>query len=191
MIRQAVPRDFESLKHIKNMLGLEVDTLGDLAYRLKVQKNGFLLKRPAYREEEFQTDLQKIYLVCEDAGQVNGYVRIDETQEMEKGAEAWWFIPELMEPYFSLPHADIGGIAVLPEASHKGVATNLLTAAIAAIKQKRIPYLFSFVVLSPVTNMPSILFHEKNGFHRIALVNESEFFQLKKYQSFLYGKKLS
>ena len=191
MIRKAIAHDYSALMHIKHTLGLEVSYLDDLDYKVKMQKAGFLLKTPSYTPEEFQIDLDKIFLVYEDNGKAVGFIRIDEIQEIDRTAKAWWNMPEIQDAYFSLPHADIGGIAVLPEVANRGVATDLLNRAIDEIRNKNIPYLFSLVVVSPITNTPSILFHEKNGFQRLALVTEPDYFEYKQYQSIIYGKSLS
>jgi GNAT superfamily N-acetyltransferase len=189
MIRQATINDFADIKQIKEVLALEVTNLNNLEYKLRVQQKGFLLKS-SYTEENMTQDLQKIYLAYEEGGKVIGFVRIDEEQEMSRNADAFWFRPEMKESFFIMPHADLGGISVLPEHEHQGIATKMLGVAEREVKAKGIAYLFSFVVLSPVINFPSIMFHEKNGFDRLACVNAPELFEMKNFQSFLYGKKL-
>ena len=190
MVRQATEHDYSAIKAIKEKLALEVSNLTDLAYKLHVQQQGFLLKSP-YTEEDMKTDLQKVYVVYEHEGKVVGYLRIDEEQEMRKEADALWFRPELKDVFFAKPHADIGGIAVLPGDEQKGFASQMLAHVEKELQAKGISYVFSFIVLSPVVNFPSMMFHEKNGFERLALVPAPELFVMKNFQSFLYGKKLS
>ena len=189
MIRRAEERDFADIKKVKESLSIEISNLDDLAYKLSIQKSGFLLKNP-YTIEEHRADLNKIFLVYEEDGVVKGFIRIDEAQEMKQDKAYVWYHPELKEAYFALPHADIGGIGVLPDINEKGVATELLNQALEELKKKQIIYLFSFVILSPITNIPSILFHEKNGFERIALCPEAEIYEMKDFSSIMYGKKI-
>lgn len=189
MIRHASPQDFEAVKSIKQSLGIKREQLQDEEYKFSLQKSGFLLF-PDLDRPDFEKDLKKLFLVYEEESTVVGYVRIDTKQEMDQGHSPLWFREDLKSTYFSHPHADIGGIAVSPAASHKGVGTALLKAVEKELKKQNVPYIFSFVVFSPITNIPSILFHEKHGFERIALTHYPKLFGMKNYQSILYGKKL-
>ncbi len=190
MIRNATRSDYFAIKHIKEVNGLIVEDLEDIDYKIRIQKSGFLLKG-VYPKEQMEKDLQKIYKVYEHNKEVVAFIRVDETQEMKRESNAFWFKPELKEAFFALPHADIGGLAVLPHTTNSGIATKLLEFVIPEIARKSIPYVFSFVVLSPVTNVPSMLFHEKNGFERIAVNTVPKLFGMKMFQSILYGRKIS
>src|SRR5581483_4070259 len=181
MIRQVRPDDFATVKTIKVSSELEPSKIDDVHYRLTVEKSGFLL--PGYDETDFINDLHKIHLVYEEDGNILGFIRIDEEQEMPADADTTWFRPDLKDIYFAKPHADIGGIGVRSHVSKKGIASELLRGAIDFVREKvNVDYLFSFVIVSPVTNIPSLLFHEKNGFERIATVRFDEMFALKNFE---------
>ena len=111
---------------------------------------------------------------------------------MERGSNQLIWFQEDMEPiYFSHPYAGISVITVSPAIQHQGIGTLLFQEIATRIKQRgEISYLFSSIVLSPITNVPSILFHEKMEFNRIACTYYPELFWLKNYQRILYGKKL-
>lgn len=190
MIRNATRDDYSAIKHIKEVNGLIVENLEDIDYKIRVQKSGFLL-RGAYPKEQMEKDLQKIYKVYEHNKEVIAFIRVEEVQEMSRESDTSWLKPELKESFFAMPHAHIGGLAVLSRQTNSGIATKLLNSVIPEIRKKKIPYIFSFVVLSPVTNIPSMLFHEKNGFERIALDAVPELFGMKNFQSILYGKRIS
>jgi len=192
MVRQIKLQDYEDILHIKESLLLDYSRINESEYRVKSEQAGFFVYKKPQTKEEFVKDLQKIHLVYEENGKVKGYLRIDESPEMknDKDFDVLWYKPEMRDVYYTLPHAALAGIGLLPEIAKKGIAKELLTTAIAEVKKKDIPYVFAFVVLSPVTNIASLLFHERNGFERIACCTASELFDLKNFQSFLYGKKL-
>jgi GNAT superfamily N-acetyltransferase len=193
MIRPGRVDDYEAIKKLVCSVGIDRNQLDNRAYRVLLQKRGFLLF-PSLEEKAFQAYLQKLFLVYEDEGDVVGYTIIDSEQEeeMEAGSSRlFWFQKELEPIYFAHPHATIKVIAALPAPGRRGVGAALLQAAVERIKQRgAIPYLFSSVVSSPITNFPSMLFHEKMGFDRVAFTNYPEFHLLKNYQSILYGKRL-
>ena len=190
MIRQAQIEDYEVIKKIKCSLGIDRSKLDNREYRVSLQKNGFVLF-PDLEKSDFEQDLQKIFLVYEQENEIIGYIKIDTEPEMTKEAKPIWFQEDMEPLYFSSPHAVIAPIAVSPAAKHKGVGTALLQEAIKRIKQRKdVIYLFSFIVLFPITNTSSMLFHEKCGFDRIAATSYLDVYELKPYQSVLYGKRL-
>lgn len=143
-----------------------------------------------FSREDFKKDLNKIHLVYDVNGKAVAFLRIDEEQEMDINTGAHWVVTDLKSVYFSKPHAGLGGISVLPEFGRTGIATNLLESTVNLLRKKDIKYLFSFVVISPITNFPSMIWHEKIGFERIAILNPDSLFGMDNYQSILYGKKL-
>jgi ribosomal protein S18 acetylase RimI-like enzyme len=85
---------------------------------------------------------------------------------------------------------------VLPQAKQRGVATEMLRAVERQVQARGVDWVFSFVVVTPVTNFASMMFHEKNGFERAAILGPDEYvtengFRLDVFQSFLYGKRVS
>jgi ribosomal protein S18 acetylase RimI-like enzyme len=188
MIRKAQTADFDSVTRIRQSLALDLHKLGDTDYKVQIQRSGFLLPL-GLTIEEFLEDIEK-YIVYVHDEEVVGYLRVDEEQEIGPDNEVIWFRPDLKDLYFSKPHADIGGVGVLPEASQHGLATKMLHEVEKQVHERGVAYLFSFVVLSPVTNFPSMMFHEKNGFERIAVLVPKSSYGMEGYQSLLYGKKL-
>lgn len=189
MIRRATAQDYEAIKSLKQVLGIQREKLRDQQYKFLLQKKGFLLF-PDLEKSDFERDLKKFFLVYEINNVVAGYIVIGTEQEMKEESSAYWLNENFKSTYFAHPHADINVIVVSPDANHKGVGTALLKAVEQEIRKQNIPYLFSLVVLSPLTNVPSLLFHEKHGFDRIAITSYPELFGIKNYQSILYGKKL-
>lgn len=188
-IRKATASDFEQIKHIKDELAINLSKLGDSAYHYTIQTRGFLIPGD-YTKTDHSVDIKKIFFVCEDDSKILGYLRVDEEHEMSDDSGTYWYKPEFNDIYFSSPHACVGGVGVLPEAEGKGIGTKLLQAAITEVKNKGISYLFSFITMGPVTNVPSMLFHEKNGFQRVMYSLPEDLFGMHDYQCYVYAKKL-
>ena len=189
MIRQAELADFDAIVHIRESVALDVDRLDDTDYRVQIQRDGFLLPT-GLSIERFQAEFYQTCSVAEREGQVVGYVRLQEDQDMPPGAEVSWMRPDLKDAYYANPHAGIYGIAVLPEAKQHGVATEMLQAAERQVRARNVTWLFSEIVTSPVTNLASLIFHEKNGFERVALTEPTQAYGMEGFQNLLYGKKL-
>ena len=188
MIRQVKNEDFQSIKRLQKPLVLDVNRLDDDTYRWQIQENGFLVGE--YTEADFKKDLNKIFLVYEISTLASGYIRIDEKQEYQDNEKKVWLRQDLKTIYYTSPHAEIGALAVSQENRGKGVATELLNEAVNQVKGKGVSHLFSIVTFAPVTNFPSMMFHEKYGFERVAFSLPSRLFGLESYQSILYGKRL-
>jgi GNAT superfamily N-acetyltransferase len=189
MVRLARPEDSEAIRLIQESLTLDVEKLGDSAYRTKVQESGFLIKNHLIKET-FDNEVISRYVVSEHEGKLVGYLRVDDIQEMTEETSVYWLKPELEDRYFARPHACISRLAVVSEARKLGLGKKMLTQAEQLLKAKGVTDLFSFVVLAPVTNTVSLLFHEKNGFERAALTLPRPLFQMEAYQSILYHKAL-
>jgi ribosomal protein S18 acetylase RimI-like enzyme len=195
MIRQAELADFREITQVRDSVTLDMDRLrDDVDYRVQVQQDGFLLPT-GIDFDHFQADLPN-YGVAENEGEVAGYCHLSYCQGMSP-AEVSWLKPELKDVYWSVTeHAELDGIGVSPQAKRGGIASEILQAAEGRVRARNIPWLFSFVVLTPVTNFASMMFHEKNGFNRVAVLHPTIYedangFQLDGFQSFLYGKQVS
>ena len=168
---------------------LDPTRLTDPEYRVRLQARGFLLPL-ALSVDEFCKDAEK-YTLFEHEREVLGYMLVDDCQELSTEMDVVWLQRSSQEQYLAKPHADIRGIGVSPEAGRRGVATKLLHATEDRARARDISHLFSFVVISPVTNVPSVLFHEKNGFDRWTVLEPCSLFGIDDYQSILYAKSLS
>lgn len=188
MIRQARITDFDAVVHIRESTALEIDRLGDADYRVEIQRSGFLLPT-GLSIEDFEKNLQD-YIVAELEGRVAGYLRLTEEHDISPDTEAFWLRPDLKDVYYSSPHAYIYGIGVLSDVKGHGVAREMLQVAEQRVRARNIPWLFSVIVTSPVTNIASLLFHEKNGFERVALPGVTKEAGLDGFQNLVYAKSL-
>ncbi|MGC1176652.1 MAG: GNAT family N-acetyltransferase [Candidatus Saccharimonadales bacterium] len=191
MVRSAELTDYDSIVQIREDLAVDISSLGESEYRVQIQQNGFLLPL-GLSIEEFEQDLSQ-YIVSALDGEVVGYLRLDldEEREIEPEETVSWFNNNLKDLYFSTPHANIGGVGVQMGTKRTGLGTALLQDAEQQAYAMRIPYLFSSVVSSPITNFASILFHEKNGFERVAIYStQVKYLGMAYFQSILYAKRL-
>ena len=189
MTRTATLEDIDAISHIQQNLILDVNALSNPSYRAQIQKDGFLIKNHLLTET-FDNDIIGRYIVSEHEGRVVGYLRVDNTPEMTDDDHAYWLIPSMKEAYHALPHACISRLAVRSDIRKHGVAKEMLQLAEKQARDKGVQYLFSFVVLAPVTNTVSLLFHENTGFERVAITLPRPLFGMEAYQSILYYKKL-
>jgi len=111
-------------------------------------------------------------------------------QSITSDANIHWLRSDLKEAYYAQPHVKINWLGVLPEAKRLGVATEMLRAAEKRLRIQGVPWLFSAIVSAPVTNIASLLFHEKHGFERIALTEPVEIWGLAGFQNLHYVKQL-
>lgn len=185
MIHLSTVADLSSIQNIIDILSLDVTKSNDIQYKVNAQKNGFVIpyKLPL---EEFENKENKFF-IHEESGVIDGFIWVEEKQEIGQEDYVDWFKPELKENYFSKEHRCLGKMGVLPDKWGKGIGTELLDIVIQNID---VPYLYSFVVLSPISNMASMLFHEKNGFERVAISVSKHLFGMENYRSILYAKKL-
>lgn len=82
MIRQVEDKDFNQIEVIASSLNLNSKKIHQAGYRLQVQKEGFLVGE--YTGDDFNKDLNKIFLIYEDLGRILGYIRIDDKPEFKK-----------------------------------------------------------------------------------------------------------
>jgi N-acetylglutamate synthase-like GNAT family acetyltransferase len=194
MIRQAELSDLNDIVRIRESVTIDMDRLDDLEYRVDMQRNGFLLPSGP-NAEELREELSQ-YSVSEHEEQVVGSFYVHADQIIPQEQNVFWLKPNLRDAYYSSPQGRIGGISVSPDSRQKGVATEMLHAAEKRFRAEGIHWLFAFIVLTPVTNFASMMFHEKNGFDRVAtsspyLFEAGNGFQIEGYQFMLYGKQLA
>lgn len=185
MIRNALESDFENIANIREPYIVDIDRLSDSDYRWKMQKSGFIGR---LTKVEFETDLHHLFLVSEDDTGIVGYLRIDRDHEYKDNDKKLWLYENAKDEYFTGHHAEIGMIGVRSDMKGTGVGSRLLSYALSELQNKEIKYLFSIVVLSPITNFPSMMFHEKHGFERVAVSYPHHHFEMENYQSVLYKK---
>jgi ribosomal protein S18 acetylase RimI-like enzyme len=199
LIRQAQIDDYIDIVCLRNALTLNISQMGNCQYRVKIQQSGFLAPsvdlslnnlKPELSKEEYISDLQKIYLIYKETTKIEGYLRIDEERGLESDDQVDWIIPDMERVYFSTTPAEVGGIAVSTNQSRKRIATDMLQMAIDRLKRNNVKYLFSFVIVSPITNTASLLFHEKNGFERVGILKPCFLYGLNNFQSILYARKI-
>lgn len=187
MIRQAEMSDFDAIVDVRESVALEVDRLDQPDYRIQVQKNGFLLST-GLTMEEYAADISN-YLV---AGQerVFGYLCLHDYMDVSSEESNLWLRPDAQKAYSTSPYAYIHGVGVWPGVHRAGIASEMLQAAEQKAQADGASWLFSMIVTSPVTNIASLLFHERNGFERAAILEVTEEAGLESFQNLVYAKQL-
>ena len=193
MIRDAITKDLEELQQLHNKVQLDISKLGDTEYETEVQKKGFLLGTDEAHDMIEELDKAYKFLVYIEDGKIIGYLIADHRLEQKFYDDEYktWFDDNLKDFYYSNDKGmTIATIVVAPESAGKGVATSLLNHLEATLKQDKYEYLFSIIVMSPVTNTPSVIWHTKSGFKRLAMGRPRRLFELDNFASVLMYKKI-
>lgn len=193
MIRLATSSDLDNLQTLHNKVILDMVKFGTPAYDAAIQKSGFLLGTD--EPNSLANDLENGYkfLVYEENGKILGYLNADHRMEQRFYDDEYktWFNTELRDFYYQSPKGmSIATVAVDPDSSVCGIATSLLNELESYLKKDGYEYLFSIVVLAPLTNCASILWHTKNGFKRLGMGRPRRLFELDNFASVLLYKKL-
>ena len=192
MIRKAEEKDLEQLLDIYSRVALDRSRLGDLAYETQIQKEGFLLGIDS--EEDYRKQLSEAYsfLVFEDNGKILGYLIADHREKFYDDEYKTWFDHNLKEIYYRSPQAmSLSTLATKPNSFQKGVATALLNHLQNQLRKEGYQYLYSIITLAPLTNCPTIVWHTKNGFTRLAMGKaRGKLFDLPWYSGVLLYKRL-
>ncbi len=190
-IRKATIEDLDPIFAIYQRVALDRSKLGDVSYESQVQKNGFLLGLES--KDDYQQLIHEAYqfLVAEDNGSLLGYIIADHREKFYDDEYKTWFDEELRGIYYTSSHAmTVAGIAVDPNSDKKGVATQLLQILEQQLIAEGFTHLYSIITLAPLTNCPTIVFHSKNGFKRIAMGRPRPLFDLENYSGALLSKSL-
>jgi N-acetylglutamate synthase-like GNAT family acetyltransferase len=191
MTRSAERSDFKAIRATWRDAAFDpLHTARTLDGWLDVKLSGFLVSDTPSRKE-FKAHLDR-YIVSERAGRLGGLLRLDDSQEIQPETDVHWVSPhQFKDLYEARPHASIGVIAVAQHAARQGVATEMLHEAEVRARAMGASHLFSFVVLCPIANYSSALFHLENGFEMMAVTQPQTLFDVDDYQSTLYGKGLA
>ncbi|MDQ3099300.1 MAG: GNAT family N-acetyltransferase [bacterium] len=192
MIRNTTINDLESLDTIKNKVKLDPARLDDCEYQYTIQKTGFLLGSDEIYDAKALLNKAEEFLVLEEGNKIKGFISCDHEDKYLDDEYKTWFSEDAKSIYYSDPKAtSIYAVAVDLECAQSGVASSLLGALEQRLMQKGFRYLFSIVTMSPVTNCPSLLFHSRNNFKRVAMGRPRELFGLKNFASVLLMKELA
>lgn len=191
MIRSAERSDYKAIRAAWGDAAFDpLHTARTLDGWLDVKLGGFLVSDAPSRKE-FKAHLDS-YIVAERQGRLGGFLRLDDSPELQPETDVHWISPRQFKGlYEARPHANIGVLAVAPYAVRQGVATEMLHEAEVRARTMGASHLFSFVVLCPIPNYSSALFHLENGFEWMAVTQPQKLYNIDDYQSTLYGKSLA
>lgn len=190
-IRKAIHQDTTQIIAIYRKVALDRSRIGDTTYETSIQKHGFLLGLETPEEYAKLITDAHLFLVAEEDKHILGYIIADHREKYYDDAYKTWFDEKAKDLYYHDQHATtIGWVAVDPKVSTKGIASALEHEFEHMLKQEGIRYLYSIVNIAPVTNCPSLVFHTKMGFRRIAMGRPRPLFGLDNYAAVLFFKEL-
>lgn len=189
MIRKASQNDLASIFELYQSLALDRKKLSNTDYQTSVQTGGFLLGLENENDIKKLIDEACMFLVYEDEGEILGYIIADHRDKYYDDEYKTWFDLEAKEKYYNSPQSmTLATIGVKKDKNKKGIATSLLKELQNILRKNNYKYFFSIVTIAPITNIPSIVFHTKNGFQRIAMGRPRKLFDLDNYSAILFYK---
>ena len=189
MIRKATVTDINFIFEIYSSYCIDEKRVDHADYQYEIQKTGFLL---GLNNKKTIKDLIKtadLFLVDDYNTKIRGYVIFNKEKDFKDDNFKIWLDISSKKRYYNDPSAiSIYEIAINKEYKAKGVASELLIRSEQILKKKGIKIIYSIVTIAPLTNCPSLLFHHKNGFRRVAMGIPRTLFKLKNYSSILFEK---
>ena len=194
MVRKATVGDLDEIFSIYNKVKLDRTRLGDSSYAASIQRNGFLLGLDDRGTLEKELSSAYEFLVAEQETKIVGYLIADHAKEQKFYDDEYktWFDLQVKDFYYQSPKGmSIESVVIDPDYSRKGIADQLLQSLERKLRNEFFEKLFSIVTIAPVTNCPTIVWHTKNGFKRLAMGKPRErFFDLDWYSGVLLYKNL-
>lgn len=190
MIRKATSEDIDSIWSIYSSIVFDVNKIDNHEYSSTAQKNGFIISESTKEEVASRITSSQDFQLYEEGGEIQGFLDINkETYFPEEADNIIWFDENLKEEYFhGNNNTALHLIALNQNARNKGIASSLFNTSLNKLKDSNLKYLFSIITIGPVTNCPSLVWHEKNGFKRVCVTMPIELFGLKDYMSLLLCK---
>ena len=191
MIRKVKSSDLDRIFAIYSSYCIDRSRLNDYKYQFDLQKNGFLLGLDTKSTIKKLIESSELFLVDEDNKDIRGYIIFNKDKDYLDDRYKIWLNTSMREKYYLGDKTiSVYEVAVAENHHGKGVAAVLLNKSEKILTEKGIKELFSIVTIAPITNCPSLLFHHRNGFNRIAVGKPRTLFNLKDYSSILFGKVL-
>jgi predicted GNAT superfamily acetyltransferase len=190
-IAPAKTTDIGGIKKIYEFFKLDVSRVGDPNYCNMVQQRGFTVSTGSSDDLGERLNSSTLLNVAKNnRGMIIGYIDISKEEYFPESADDMiWLSKTAKQKYY---HSDkaITLHHIASSSQNKGTATKLYYDAENRLKNSGYKYIFSIVTTSPLTNLPSIAWHTKNGFKRVCTHPPINLFGLKNYQSVLFCKKI-
>jgi len=189
MIRKVTLKDLNSIFDIYSSYCIDRKRVEDTIYQYGIQESGFFLgldKKETIRDLIHSANL---FLVDEYNGEIRGYIVFSKEADFKDDNYKIWIDTASKNNYYNNPYAiSVYRIAICKEYKAKGVASELQKKSEQILEKEGIKIIFSTVTVAPLTNCPSLLFHHRNGFRRVAIGLPRTLFSLKNYSSILFKK---
>lgn len=190
MIRKAEKTDLDQIFHLYRENALDISRIDDLSYAAKAQADGFVVALEGREEVEKRIERNFLFHVYEEDNEIQGFIIINKEIYFPKGEDnIIWFDHTIKSNYFTGKDSiTLHEIIVTRDYRERGIGKQLLESTSTALRENGYKHLFSIVTFAPVTNMPSVIFHTKNGFERACVTMPFDLFGMKNYMSVLFHK---
>lgn len=190
-IRIAVPEDLPAIYSLYSRIALDHSRLGNVSYEETIQKQGFLMGIDTKEDITKTITDAHHFLLAYTNDQLVGYLVTDHKEKFYDDEYKTWFDPGLKDRYYHDPKSmSIQALVVEPTFGRQGIATRLLAEELFTLTSQGFTHLFSIITLAPITNCPTIAWHTKHGFKRMAMGRPRRLFDLDNYVGVLLYKSL-
>jgi L-amino acid N-acyltransferase YncA len=179
MIRKATLQDLDSIDLLYKQMSIDRLRLDESKYSTSIQQNGFLLGSTDRSSLERKVKDSYEFLVTEEENKIVGFLIANHLEEEKFYDDEYktWFNASIKYFYLHNPKGmSIDYIVVDPNWSGQGLATQMLNKLAQRLSSESYEKLFSIITISPITNCPSLIWHSKNGFKRLAMSKPREMF---------------
>ncbi len=151
--------------------------------------DGFLLCHTD--REEIQRNLRdskQYFVAVNPAEKVLGFILLSQPKISEQIIqELAWKENNFIEKIMNKNHIFINIISTHKDYMGQGIGKFMYESIFAKLPAS---FLSAFIVAKPIANERSLIFHEKQGFQKIAILKKDSFLDFKNYESILMGKEI-
>ena len=178
--------DLKQIVEISKLNLLDFSKISDVNYVENIERTGFFVA--PYTLDDLKDDKNKILLGVKKDGKIVAYIWISVDIDNHKYN---WCNQKFEKEIFGQKIYNLKRIGVVKEKKGQGLASELLKSVSEYLVDKSIKYLIASVAYSPIKNLASIGFLQKNGFEKVAISPEVPHYKFDNYQCLLLAKRIN
>jgi ribosomal protein S18 acetylase RimI-like enzyme len=177
--------DLKQVVEISKLNLLDFSQISEVNYVENIEKTGFFIA--PYNLDDLRNDRNKILLGVKEDNKIVAFIWISVDTDNHKYN---WCDKKFEKEISGQKIYNLKRIGVTKEKNGQGLASELLKSVNEYFFDKSIKYLLASVAYSPIKNLASIGFLEKNGFEKVAISPEVPHYKFDNYQCLLLAKRI-